>query len=123
MESSMLNPTAHQNPSTLNPPTKASAIKIIRALITRRKRPKVSTVTGSVKISKIGFTKILSNAKIAATTRAVKKSETSTPPKILDNTRTMIAVRISCKRVFMKVKLKHLQKYKNYFNSTAEAIF
>jgi len=62
---------AEIHPSTENPSIKESAIKIIIALITKRKRPKDNMVTGKVKMTMIGFTKALSNAKITATIIAV----------------------------------------------------
>jgi len=47
---------AHQMLSTVKPEIKLSAKRIIIALIINRKRPKVSIVTGSVSIIRIGFT-------------------------------------------------------------------
>ena len=41
---------------TVKPFMKWSAIKMIIPLITSKKRPKVRTVTGSVRIVRIGFT-------------------------------------------------------------------
>jgi len=66
----MLKRKAHQNPSTLNPSTNAPAIKIISAFITRRKNPNVTTVTGMVKMTKIGFRKELRIDKTMATNKA-----------------------------------------------------
>lgn len=54
-----LKASAHQNPSTLKPGTMLSTNKIIKALITSKKRPNVKMVMGIVNITRIGFTKIL----------------------------------------------------------------
>jgi hypothetical protein len=47
---------AHQNPSTENPGVSSAASKTTTALITKRKRPKVSRLMGRVKSTKIGLT-------------------------------------------------------------------
>ena len=41
---------AHQKPSITNPPTRPEVIHMIKVLITKRNRPRVSTVKGTVKI-------------------------------------------------------------------------
>ncbi len=97
----MLNRSAYQKPSTRNPVTSASHIKIIMALMARRKRPKVKMVTGKVKIIKIGFTNILRTISTAATTMAVRKFVTLIPGSIFDNTTTAIALRIISISVFL----------------------
>ena len=52
----MLNKKATQKPSTLNPACKIlEAIKIIEALITKRKNPSETTVIGKVRNTKIGL--------------------------------------------------------------------
>ena len=61
------------------------------ALMTSRNKPKVKTVTGSVKRTRTGFTKILSKAMTVATTIAVMKLLTYTPPNILEKVTTKIA--------------------------------
>src|SRR5258708_5147756 len=48
MESRRLNRSAHQKPSTSNPLTNFAASNIIPALITKRKRPNVTIVSGNV---------------------------------------------------------------------------
>ena len=55
-ESKMLNNNAVQNPETLNPSIQVFANSIIAALITNKNKPSVRMVTGSVKITKMGFT-------------------------------------------------------------------
>jgi hypothetical protein len=62
---------AQPNESTLNPGIILSAIITISPLIIMRKIPKVKTVIGKVKITKMGFKKMLSSPKIAAKNTAV----------------------------------------------------
>jgi hypothetical protein len=50
----MLAKKAVQNPEILNPRTRADTNNSIIALITRRKRPRVITVNGSVRMTRIG---------------------------------------------------------------------
>jgi hypothetical protein len=68
-----LNNSAHQKLSTTNPVIKPPAIRIIRAFITKRKRPKVRMVTGRVRITRMGFMIILRIASTNASTIAVQK--------------------------------------------------
>lgn len=79
IERIMLNNNAHQKPFTVNPLTIFAASKIIKALITKRNNPSVTTVMGSVKKIKTGFTILLSNASTRATMMAVTASSTFTP--------------------------------------------
>ena len=65
--------------STAKPPTILVHNKIIKALITNKNNPKVIMVTGNVRITRIGFIKILSNPKTIATIIEVEKSATETP--------------------------------------------
>jgi hypothetical protein len=52
----MLNKNATQNPSTLNPACNIlDAIRIMAALITRRKNPRETTVIGKVRNTNMGF--------------------------------------------------------------------
>jgi hypothetical protein len=56
MDIRMLNKNATQNPSTLNPACSIlDAIRIIAALITRRKNPRETTVIGNVRNTNMGF--------------------------------------------------------------------
>jgi hypothetical protein len=56
MDISMLNKNATQNPSTLNPACNIlDAIRIMAALITRRKNPRETTVIGKVRNTNMGF--------------------------------------------------------------------
>ena len=96
----MLNNKAYQNPLTLNPVTNASQIKIIRALMTNRKRPKVRMVTGKVKMIKMGFTNRFKTIRTAATTTAVKKLSTLMPGRIFASTTTAIALNTISMSVF-----------------------
>jgi hypothetical protein len=69
----ILNNKAHQNPSTLNPFTNFATSKIIKALITSRKKPKDKIVTGIVRIISIGLIKIFKKDNTIATRIAVVK--------------------------------------------------
>ena len=53
-----------------------SHIKRIIALITNKKRPRVTIVKGNVKITKIGLTNMFNNPRTKATITAVLKSAT-----------------------------------------------
>lgn len=65
--------SAHQKPSTVMPVTKWPAKRMIKALMTNEKSPKVIIVSGKPKIDNIGRTKKLSNAKTMAKIIAVPK--------------------------------------------------
>lgn len=75
----ILNKKAVKKESTLKPPTILSQSNIIIALITSKNSPKVTKVTGNVRITKIGFIKILSNPSTTATIRDVVNPATCTP--------------------------------------------
>ena len=92
IESKILKSRAYQNPSTINPLTKASQIIIIRALITNKNNPKVTMVTGSVNMIRIGFTNRFNKTRTAATTIAIRKLSTEIPGKILARMTTEIAL-------------------------------
>ena len=78
-----LNNSAHQKPSTLKSVTISAANKIINALITSKKNPKVTTVMGMVSSIMMGLTTAFKNASTEATISAVIKllSTISTPGK------------------------------------------
>ncbi len=78
-DSKTLKIKADQNPDTLKPSTKLPAIKIITALITNRKRPKVKIVAGNVNNINSGFTVIRNNPKTTATHIAELSLPTETP--------------------------------------------
>ncbi len=71
-ESNRLNSKAHQIPSTLNPKISWSANNMMTALMINKNKPKVKMVTGSVSMTKIGFTKKLSKLSTMATIIAVR---------------------------------------------------
>lgn len=75
------NKKAHQKPSTLKPGTNQSQISITRALMTRRKRPNVKTVTGRVRIISTGLSVKLTNIITAARMNPVVKSSKWIPGK------------------------------------------
>lgn len=101
---------AVQNESTANPPTILVHSKIITALITNKNKPNVTTVTGSVKTTKIGLIKRFSNPKTTATITAVPKLATCTPVKRLDNNKTKAAVTRSLSNIFIVFLFKFLIK-------------
>lgn len=75
----ILKRSAHQKPSTLNPGTILETRIMIIALITNVKRPIVTILIGSVKKSKIGFTKAFKTPSTIATRRAGMNPATVTP--------------------------------------------
>ena len=92
---------AVQKESTAKPPTILVHNKIIIAFITSKNKPKVITVTGKVRITKIGFIKRLSNPKTTATITAVPKLATCTPVKRLASNKTKAAVTRSLSNNFI----------------------
>lgn len=82
-ESKMLNASAHQKPLTCTPLKKFAAIITIKALITRRKTPRVTNVTGIVRITRMGFTIAFKIANTKAKSAAVFISAILTPERIL----------------------------------------
>ncbi len=80
--STILNSSAHQNPSTVNPAINFSASRIIIALITSKKSPSVKMVNGMVKIISSGFTVTFSTESNNATSNALNGSIMSMPGRI-----------------------------------------
>jgi hypothetical protein len=74
-----LNNKAHQKPATEKPLTSFSASKMIRAFITKRKSPKVTSVIGNVNNIRMGFTIALSTANTIATIIAVQNESNLMP--------------------------------------------
>jgi hypothetical protein len=56
-----------------NPFTTLETRRRMSAFITNKKMPKVSTVTGSVRRTRIGFTKMFAKPSTAATSSAVQE--------------------------------------------------
>ena len=77
----ILNSMAVQILLTEKPSIKLPANKIINAFIISKNNPKVNTVIGSVKITKIGFIKRFNNDKTTDTIIAVVYPSTWTPGK------------------------------------------
>jgi hypothetical protein len=75
-DNTILKINAAKKESTLNPPTIFAHKRINNALITRRNKPKVNTVTGRVNKTRIGFTKIFNNPSTTATMIEVVKLST-----------------------------------------------
>ena len=82
----MLKINAHQKPSTRIPSINLAANKIIRAFITKRKSPNVTTVIGKVSKTKIGLIMALRQANTRANIMAVVIFEICTPDKIFEST-------------------------------------
>lgn len=91
----MLKNRAFQKVRTVKPLTNSAQSKITSALITRRNRPNVSNVTGSVKITRTGFTNKFSNPSTIATITDVMKLSTATP----GNSREMKSTKIDVSRI------------------------
>lgn len=70
-ESKRLKIIAHITPFTRKPSTKYPANIMIIALMTNKKSPKVTMVTGKVKMTKIGLTKKFNKLNTTATRIAV----------------------------------------------------
>ena len=112
-ESITLKINAHQNPSTLIPSSNLSANKIMSALITKRKRPKVTTVIGNVSKTNIGFTIAFKQAKTKAKIMAVVISDMCTPDNILASTYAMMPEinRRRIKFMFICLDVRRLNKF------------
>lgn len=88
----MLKSNAHQKDDTANPGTMADANKIIIALITKVKRPRVIKLIGSVKSKIKGLINIFKIPRTIATTVATQKLGIVTPAdKIYPVTKTASA--------------------------------
>ena len=74
-----LNNKAHQKPSTEKPFTSLAASNIIKAFITKRKRPRVTRVIGRVIRIRMGFTIAFKIANTIATMIAVQKESNLMP--------------------------------------------
>ena len=70
-ESKRLKIRAHSTPLTSKPSMKNPASSIISALMTSKNSPKVTIVTGRVKMTKIGLTKKFNKLNTTATKIAV----------------------------------------------------
>lgn len=81
-ETNKLNTMAINKLGTEKPLIKLLAINTIIPLMTSRNRPSVTIVTGKVRIIRIGFTIVLSNARMMATINAVYTDETTTPGRM-----------------------------------------
>lgn len=88
MDNTRLKSKADIKPSTLNPGTIASTIKITKAFKTNVNKPSVIMFTGKVSMMRIGFINVLTTASTTYTTIAVKKSLIATPGIIRPVTKT-----------------------------------
>ena len=101
MDSNILKSTAIQKPFTAKPSIKASASRIMTALITSRNNPSVITVMGNVRTTRTGLTMSFNNAKTTATMMALKYPATATPGRSFANNTTATAVRRILKSNFI----------------------
>jgi len=72
--------SAPQNPLTLNPGTTADTSQSIKALMTRRKRPRVRRVRGRVKKTRMGLMTALTRASKNAAAKAERNPLTEINP-------------------------------------------
>jgi len=80
MDIRMLNKNATQNPSTLKPACNIlDAIRIIAALMTKRKNPRETTVIGNVRNTRMGFRYIFKSIMTNDTSIAYPIESTETP--------------------------------------------
>jgi len=70
-DNNILNNIAIQKPSTLNPVINLSARRIISVFMTNKKSPKVTTVIGSVRTTRMGCKNAYKNPKTRATRIAI----------------------------------------------------
>jgi hypothetical protein len=91
IESIMLNNIAHQKPSIFIPSINLAANNITIAFIAKRNKPRVTTVTGSVSTTSIGFTTASNAASTTANIKAVKILSIRTPDNIFESTKATIA--------------------------------
>jgi hypothetical protein len=103
IESIILNNIAHQKPSIRIPLINLDANNITIALIAKRNNPSVTTVTGKVSKTKIGFTIASKPAKTTAKTIAVKILSICTPDNILESTKAIRAEMIIFLRKLMEI--------------------
>tara|TARA_R110002020_G_scaffold458224_4_gene675534 strand:- start:473 stop:844 length:372 start_codon:yes stop_codon:yes gene_type:complete len=94
-DSKRLKINAHQIFPTAKPSMRLSAKRMIKAFMISKKRPKVITVTGNVRITNIGFTSKFSILSTTATMTAVIKLSTDT----LGNTFAKMITAIALKRI------------------------
>ena len=71
--------SAHQNPATEKPSIRLSAIKMMTALMTKVKSPRVRMLSGKVRRINKGRTSAFKIPKIKAANKAVLKALTVTP--------------------------------------------
>lgn len=110
----MLNNNAVKKPETAKSSINLSANNIIMALITKRNKPRVTMVAGSVKKINKGLTNIFNKEIIRATIIADTQPATSTPGKILAKTMTAKAVNKIFKKLFMLLNFKFLKSLRNH---------
>lgn len=79
IETRKLKIKAHQKPSTSKPGTIAAVAKMIITLMTNRKSPKVSRVTGSVNNISNGLRNVFNSARTMAAMIATIGESTCTP--------------------------------------------
>jgi len=114
--STKLNKSAVQKPETVKlGPTNFAVSKIIMALMTSRKNPKVTIVIGIVSKTRTGFTIEFINARTAATMMAVNTPSKWTPGRSSEETITASALTMSWVRNFMQDNLSGVKVNENPF--------
>ncbi len=88
----MLANNAVQKPETLKPFTSADTIRIMSALMTSRKKPRVTNVNGNVNTISNGFTTAFANPSSSADTTNDEVSSNRTPLKMRLATQSETAV-------------------------------
>ena len=97
-------------PFTAKPLTNLSQINTMTALMTNKKSPNVTIVTGKVKKTKIGFTNTFSKPSTTAMITDVVKDATVMPDMKWSMTKTRMAVRMMRMMEFMVIDIKGLQQ-------------
>ena len=102
--------SADMKPFTAKPLTNLSQINTMTALMTNKKSPHVTIVTGKVKKTKIGFTNTFSKPSTTAMITDVVKDATVMPDMKWSMTKTRMAVRMMRMMEFMVIDIKGLQQ-------------
>ena len=100
-DSSNANNNPHQKFLMLNPSTRRLANNTTSVFTTKRNKPRVTIVKGSVSIIKIGFTNTFNTANINANTSAVQKVSTCIPFNTLAKPKATRAVMKMRNKKFM----------------------
>ena len=103
MDTTMAAKNAVQKPETLNPLTRAATSRIISALMTSRKNPKVTMVSGRVTKMRSGRTTALANPSSSAETNSDCLSRKDTPWKMWLTTQSERVMMPQCRRKWLRL--------------------